>query len=78
MRFQRVGRASAFGQQGRQLLPGIGQRGGGFGAVFARSTGQRTADAPHPHLFFCMTQGGNGSFGLCLCILRQSPGGLPP
>ena len=57
MRFQRVGRASAFGQQGRQLLPGIGQRGGGFGAVFARSTGQRTADAPHPHLVLSVAQG---------------------
>ena len=53
---QRIGRASAGGQQGGQFLLRLRQGGVGGGAVFAGSTGQRTVDATHPHFFLRVAQ----------------------
>ena len=78
MRFQRIGGASAGRQQGRQFLFCLGQCGGSGGAVLAGSTGQRTAHAPHPHLFFGVAEGRDGRFGRGAGILGVGACGLTP
>ena len=75
---QCIRRASALSQQGSQLLLCRRKGSGSLGAVLAGGSGNGAADAPHPHLLLGVAQPGDGSFGLGLCILRQSAGGLPP